>query len=126
VLHELTHCTFTNIESDNNREERFDADVLAKLRELLFALRDQLVAGWANEHPDPLCVPPLPPLSMRRYNCLTTKSPIPLSFATAYRWVKYAADLNHQVACFIRDLFAIVDRGFVFDLVRGLSSIDLI
>jgi hypothetical protein len=37
----------------------------------------------------------------------------------ACRWVKYAAEMNHQVACFIRDQLAIVDRGFVFDLVPG-------
>lgn len=35
----------------------------------------------------------------------------------ACRWVKYAAEMNHQVACFIRDQLGIVDRGFVFDLV---------
>jgi hypothetical protein len=47
--------------SDNNREERFDQEVLAKIRDLLLALRDLLVTGWSNENPDPLYAPPSSP-----------------------------------------------------------------
>ena len=53
----MAHVMWWQSGSDNNREERFDQEVLAKIRDLLLALRDLLVTGWSNESPDPLYAP---------------------------------------------------------------------